>query len=44
MANVLLAERVFSLWPVWWLAASAGIMFGFLWNFSLSSRLVWGGE
>jgi dolichol-phosphate mannosyltransferase len=44
VANVLLAERVFSLWPVWWLAASAGIMFGFLWNFSLSSRLVWGGD
>ena len=41
IANVGFAAWVFAAIPVWWLAASAGIVIGFVWNYTLSSLFVW---
>ena len=40
-ANIGFAAWVFAALPVWWLAAFAGIVIGFVWNYTLSGLFVW---
>ena len=41
VANIGVAEWLFAQEPKWWLAGLAGAVMGGLWNYSMSSRLVW---
>ncbi|MDE2465731.1 MAG: GtrA family protein, partial [Alphaproteobacteria bacterium] len=41
IANIGVAEWLFSQEPKWWLAGFAGAVMGAVWNYSMSSRLVW---
>jgi dolichol-phosphate mannosyltransferase len=41
LANVGVAAWLYSEQPVWWAAGLAGAFMGALWNYSMSSRLVW---
>jgi dolichol-phosphate mannosyltransferase len=41
LANVGVAAWFYSEQPVWWAAGIAGAIMGALWNYSMSSRLVW---
>ena len=41
VANIGVAEWLFAQEPKWWLAGLAGAVMGALWNYSMSSRLVW---
>ncbi|MDE2462746.1 MAG: glycosyltransferase family 2 protein [Alphaproteobacteria bacterium] len=41
IANIGVAEWLFAQEPKWWLAGFAGAVMGAVWNYSMSSRLVW---
>ena len=41
VANVGIAKWLFDLDNAWWLAALAGILMGSVWNYAMSSLLVW---
>jgi dolichol-phosphate mannosyltransferase len=41
VANIGVAEWLFAEEPKWWLAGLAGAIMGAVWNYSMSSRLVW---
>jgi dolichol-phosphate mannosyltransferase len=41
LANVGIASWLYSYDPVWWLAGLAGAVMGAVWNYSMSTRLVW---
>jgi len=41
VANVGVAQLVFTEEPIWWLAALAGAVIGAVWNFAASSYLTW---
>lgn len=41
LTNVGLASWLYSREPTWWLAGAAGAIMGALWNYSMSSQLVW---
>ena len=41
ITNVGIAAWLYSESPVWWAAGLAGALMGALWNYSMSSRLVW---
>lgn len=41
VANVGVAQLVFTEEPIWWLAALAGALIGAVWNFAASSFLTW---
>ena len=41
VANVGIAKWLFEMDNVWWLAALAGILMGSVWNYAMSSLLVW---
>ncbi len=40
-ANVAVASKVYQIWPIWWLASSAGAGFGALWNYVSTAAAVW---
>jgi dolichol-phosphate mannosyltransferase len=41
VANVGVASWLYSQNPVWWMAGVAGALIGAVWNYAMSSRLVW---
>jgi dolichol-phosphate mannosyltransferase len=41
VANVAVADLVHRLWPVWWLAGTAGALFGAAWNYVSTALAVW---
>jgi len=41
LANVGIASWLYAYDPVWWLAGMAGAVMGAVWNYSMSSLLVW---
>jgi dolichol-phosphate mannosyltransferase len=41
IANVGVASWLYSQNPVWWMAGAAGALIGAVWNYAMSSRLVW---
>ena len=41
LANVGVAFSIYNQQPIWWLAGAAGALMGVVWNYALSSLLVW---
>jgi dolichol-phosphate mannosyltransferase len=41
IANYGIAVTIYEHMPVWWLAGAVGAVAGAIWNFAMSSRLVW---
>jgi dolichol-phosphate mannosyltransferase len=41
LTNVGMASWLYAHQPVWWLAGAAGAVMGAVWNYSMSSLLVW---
>ena len=41
LTNVGMASWLYAHQPVWWLAGAAGALMGAVWNYSMSSLLVW---
>ena len=41
IANIGVASWLYSQNPVWWIAGVAGALIGAVWNYTMSSRLVW---
>ena len=41
LSNVGVASWMYESWPDWWLAGLAGAFIGAVWNYSISSALVW---
>lgn len=41
LANVGVAFSIYNQQPIWWLAGAAGALMGVVWNYALSSFLVW---
>jgi len=41
VANIGVAGWLYSERPVWWMAGAAGALIGSVWNYAMSSRLVW---
>jgi dolichol-phosphate mannosyltransferase len=41
LANVGVAFSIYNQRPIWWLAGAAGALMGAVWNYALSSLLVW---
>jgi dolichol-phosphate mannosyltransferase len=41
IANIGVASWLYGGHPVWWLAGAAGALIGAVWNYAMSSRLVW---
>ena len=41
LANLSLASMIYSLWPLWWLAGTAGAALGAAWNYMGSRLLTW---
>jgi dolichol-phosphate mannosyltransferase len=41
VANIGVASWLYSENPVWWMAGAAGALIGAVWNYAMSSRLVW---
>jgi dolichol-phosphate mannosyltransferase len=41
VANIGVASWLYAERPSWWLAGAAGALVGAVWNYAMSSRLVW---
>jgi dolichol-phosphate mannosyltransferase len=41
IANIGVASWFYAEKPLWWLAGAAGAIIGAVWNYAMSSRLVW---
>ncbi len=41
VANIGVASWLYGQRPVWWIAGAAGALIGAVWNYAMSSRLVW---
>ena len=41
LANIGIASWLYGERPVWWMAGVAGALMGAVWNYAMSSRLVW---
>ena len=41
LTNIAFGVIVYTYWPLWWVAATAGVAMGAVWNHAISSAFVW---